>query len=351
MAALRDKAINNPVPSSIVAAFLAVIVAAMPMFYQLASLFSTSLRGKFSHLLTNDWKPFFGLWLGFILLASFILAHSQLRKAKQDREYLADKVESTEEKLRTTLEGMQQVNSAIREATESLQGSVVEIGRHVGLLKDGVEKVHEKISRDVQPSVQTTERLTQEAAAAARQALETVRLGTLIRTISQTITSALMTPFFCGSETRTLRESRFLVYVRGGALSGQVTPFYLEPHALTARNGSLSNYDQKTQDLLRIAQCVHAGKGLAWRLSEQETTSLSKVMQVRIGEAATMPVMFDSDLVGVLVLLRPPVPPLFFCTRGEPGGCFGAATDAVANVADEIAPILAQANRELTART
>jgi hypothetical protein len=256
-------------------------------------------------------------------------------------------VEKPRKKLRMTLGGMQKVSSAIEKTTESLQQSLFEIGQHVGSLKKDVRRVDQKISRDVQRSVQAVENLTQEAATAARQALETLKLGTLIRTINQTIASALMTQFPCGSEIRTIQESRFLIYVRTGAPPGHVTPFYLEPHALSARNASSSNDDQKIQDLLQIARCATTGKGLAWRLSEQEAMSLSDLTRMSVGEAVTMPVVFDSELAGVLVILRSPLNPLFFRTSGAQGRCLGAATDVVANAADEIASLLAQARREL----
>jgi hypothetical protein len=65
---------------------------ALPLLYQLASLYSTTLQGTFSHILTNNfWTYFFGPWLIFILLASFTLAYSQLNTAKRGVDYLADK--------------------------------------------------------------------------------------------------------------------------------------------------------------------------------------------------------------------------------------------------------------------
>lgn len=347
---LTKKAIGHPIISSIIAALLAGAVAALPLLYQLASLYSTALKGELSNILTNHFYTLFGFWIGFILLASFSLAYSQLKSAEHDVDYLAEKMDTTERKLSMTLDGMQQVSSAIRTTTDSLQTSMADTTRKVGSLKDSVEQVDQKISHDVQRSVNSVRELAQETATAARQALETLKLGTLIRTINQTITSALMTEFFCGSEIKTLKDSRFLVYLRSGTPPDHVTPFYLEPHALSARNGSSSDDDPKIQDLLQIARCAATRKGLAWRLSEREKTSVWTLMRMSVREAVTMPVVFDSDLAGVLVVLRSPLKPLFFEASGAQEGCFGAATNAVANIADEIAPLLAQARRELDAR-
>jgi hypothetical protein len=174
-----------------------------------------------------------------------------------------------------------------------------------------------------------------------------IRFNTQISAIHQVVDDVFNLRFPCGDTLATLQGSRVLVYLLTPGDSRTVIPFYLQQHAWWAATGDAPPPQDAVLTLLNVTRCAQSGEATIWKLTDSAMNRLPLTLQNILPMGATLPVPLHGAMVGVLVVTRPPRDTLLFTPTGDPGACFGTATDVMANAADAIAPLLSEVRSAL----
>lgn len=352
--------------ASITAAFTAGVIAILPLLYERYSFHAHDYARGIPHLAAVDFWEISIVWFVFVFVATFTIAYSQLVSANLGLQRLGTKVDTnakkftdTQQQVTSELTRLQETGNMNVEKLKDLDTKVLGTGEQVatslntfstqvGLVEQRIVNVNETIQREVKAGVDQVERLTSEAIAASWSATVTLQLGSLIRMVRESVIDSMTTiKFPCGSQIRTLQGSRQLAYLLVGPAPEVPVPFYREDQAVWAVEGRQSPEDARVASHLRIQECLDAGKGNAWLLSNEDSAALERTIAADLSEAVTMPVMHDGSIRGFLVVLRFRQDPFFFKTNGDNGECFGVGTDVVRDIAASIGPLLAEAREQL----
>jgi hypothetical protein len=254
---------------------------------------------------------------------------------------LGDKVTTESRTLGKNLEAANTQLSCLQSQNANTVASIASVAADIAPIKRVVDDTEMAVTR-LQTQYATTATNAVEATVQASTTLKLVQLTTYARTISSLVERGLVQPIGGGSGPKTLTGSRYFVYLNPTDGSG-LRPFYLETHALSAVLQQPPPTSTEVQ-LFRVLDAAATGNSYAWTLSDTQRNSLPAPLR-DTGEVVTMAVLVEGQdkAVGVLVITRSELDPIFFDSSGSPSDWFSEATDQIANMRDDIAPILADA--------
>jgi hypothetical protein len=328
---------------------LAGLLASVPLFYADASLYpaenpplfpGSTLRQIFFYLLV--------VWIAVIIGGTFFLTFTQLRSTTTQMTNLGQTVEREAHSVNDNLSGatdrlkvLERQNRRTVARIESVSADIAPIKILVDATKTDVGDLRTDIENLSSEYASTAQNAT-DAMDQATRTLKLVQMTTLTRTVGNLVDRGLLQPIGGGARPRSLSASQYFVYLNPNDSLG-LCPFYLESDALSAvlRHRRLQPAEAGP---LRVLDVANTGSSYAWKLTQAEKQALPPSLD-NIGEVVSMAVesVWDRQNVGVLVITRSTLDPIFFDPLGNPSVWFGEATDQVANMRDDIAPVLTEA--------
>ncbi len=321
-------------------------LACYPMLYQ-----KYATPASQGGVVIRDFWLFFWPWMVAVAVGTALVALVQLRSTSSDIQRVGNRVVEETGKLKTEVAN---ANGQLTTLTDTAASSLTQLGTITTTvndlaraLPDVAQRVHTEVEA-IDGKVNTmvlrfndvvtkTETLRQQTS----DALATVQLSTLIRSVDQRVNRTLSVPFDHNGASVSLRGSPHFVYLVRDR-DGNVSPFYLESHALIASGRVRRSENAALLELFRLEEAARDGEALAWNAEGFDARRLPGEL-VDLGEGVTIPVTTRTARVGVLVVARWKENRLFFQPDGGTTDCFGEATDCVANAADDIAELLADA--------